>query len=142
MFTSNQKLEVSGSLHHKDELYNALEFALKLSDNFECFTRTDKPSKCVFQITDDGRYCVGWSFDGTAKGWSEYPFDFDLSIISKIIEQHLMKQTIIYDEWDGSYKKGFLMKVIEESLSDDDNGIKSPFYGIVEFSPFTCFYSK
>lgn len=143
MFSSNQTLEVSGCLSHDGELYNALEFALKFSGNLNNFTRSNKPSKCVYQITEDGRYCIGWSFDGIAKGWNEFQFDFDLNIISQIIEQHLKKQDIIYDDYlDGSYRKGFLMKIIEENMGDEYHGIKNPFYGIVEFSPYTCFYSK
>ena len=34
------------------------------------------------------------------------------------------------------------MQNIVETMGDEWNGIKKPFYGIVEFSPFTCFYSK
>lgn len=142
MFSSNQILEVSGCLNHSNELYNALEFALKASGNLSSFTRNDEPSKCVYQITEDGRYCIGWALDGVTKGWSEFPFDFDLNIISQIIAKHLEKQEVKRDIWDGGYDKGFLMKAIEEYMSDEHNGIKKPFYGIVEFSPYTCFYSK
>ena len=142
MFSSNQVLEFSGCLCHRGELYNALEFALKASGKLDCFTRTDRPAKCVYQITEDGRYCIGWVFDGVKEGWNEFPFDFNLNIISQIIKKHLEKQEVIRDMWGGSYDKGFIMKVIPESLSMECNGIKEPFYGIVEFSPYTCFYSK
>ena len=142
MFSSNQILEFSGSLSHSGELYNALEFALKASGNLDRFTRADKPSKCVYQITEDGRYCIGWAFDKIEKGWTEFPFDFDLNIISQIIIKHLEKQKIDRDIWDGGYSKGFIIKAIPESMASESNGIKNPFYGIVEFSPYTCFYSK
>lgn len=142
MFASNQILEISGCLSHSGELKTALEFALKYSGNTDCFIRAEKPAKCVYQITEDGRYCVGWAFGELQPGWKEYPFDFDTSIISQIIAQHLEKQEIHRDMWDGSYSKGFLMKVIDESLGDEYNGIKNPFYGIVSFEPHTCFYSK
>lgn len=141
MFSSNQILEVSGCLNHSNELYNALEFALKASEKLNSFTRNNKPSKCVYQITEDGRYCIGWAFDGVEKGWSEFPFDFDLNIISQIIAKHLKKQEVKGDTWDGSYEKGFLMKVIKECTSNEYNGIKEPFYGIVEISSYICFYS-
>ena len=142
MFSSNQILEVSGSLSHSGELYSALEFALKASGNLNGFTRTNKPSTCVYQITEDGRYCIGWAYDGIPNGWKEFQFDFDINIISQIIVKHLEKQEIERDIWDGSYDKGFLMKVIENYMSDEHNGIKNPFYGIVEFRPHICFYSK
>ena len=142
MFSSNQILEVSGSLHHAEELYTALEFALKMSGNINSFNRKDKPSKCVYQITEDGRYCIGWAYEKIGEGWNEFPFEFDLSIISQIIVKHLQKQEIKKDIWDGSYEKGFLMKYVEDDFSDEKNGIKKPFYAIVEFCPYTCFYSK
>lgn len=140
MFSSNQILEVSGDLGHRNDLYNVLEFALKTSGNISSFTRTDKPSKCVYQITEDGRYCIGWAYEGVEDGWTE--FQFDLSIISQIISKHLSKQEVEKDIWDGVYNKGFIMKAIPESMGSEYNGIKNPFYGIVEFSPYTCFYSK
>jgi hypothetical protein len=143
MFSSNQILEVSGCLTHNMELYNALEFALKASDNLIAFNNKTKADvKCVYQITEDGRYCIGKAYGKPKDGWNEYPFDFDLSIISQIIVKHLEKQEVQYDMWDGSYSKGFLMKAIEESFASVENGIKQPSCGIVEFSPYTCFYSK
>ena len=143
MFSSNQVLEISGCLNHNNELYDALEFALKSSGKLKCFTRTNNPSKCVYQITKDGRYCIGWSFDGIAEGWTEYQFDFDLNIISLIIAKYLENQEISNDDLgDGSYHKGFIMRAIPEWLGSEYKGIKNPFYGIIEFSPYTCFYSK
>lgn len=142
MFSSNQIFEISGSLQHTEELQTALEFTLKMSGNMDCFTRTNKPSKCVYQITEDGRYCIGWAFETIANGWNEFPFEFDLSIISQIIVKHLQKQEIKYTGYDGSHCKGFLMKCIDADMSDEYDGIKNPFYGIVEFKPYTCFYSK
>ena len=40
---------------------------------------------------------------------------------------------------------GFIVSftiVIPETFSDEQNGIKNPFYGIVSFETFTNFYSK
>ena len=143
MFSSNQILEISGRLDHGEELYNALEFALKASGNLRGFTHVTKVNiKCVYQITNDGRYCIGRAYNEPKDGWNEFPFDFDLSIISQIIIKYLEKQEIERDIWDGSYTKGFIMKAIPESLNLVDNGIINPFYGIVEFNPYTCFYSK
>lgn len=142
MFSSNQILEISGCLAHDGELHNALEFALKASGDFECFARADKPTKCVYQITENGTYCIGWAHEKVEEGWCEFPFNFDLSIISQIIAKHLSNQHVDHSGWDGSHEKGFLMKAIETSFSDEQNGIKKPFYGIVKFEPFTCFYHK
>ena len=147
-FASNQVLQISGDIRHDGEIKNALEFAIKASGWLEPFTRTKDPVKCVYQITDNGQYCIGWSpRNEPQKGWLNFQFDFDLEIISKIIAQHLEKQTIEYDDnclagWDGSYHKGFLMEVVPVMLSSEYNGIKEPFYGIVSFKPYTCFYGK
>ena len=61
MFSSNQVLEISGSL---DQLETAIDFAMAYSGQKECFTRRDRPAKCVYQITEDGRYCIGWNYGG------------------------------------------------------------------------------
>lgn len=96
----------------------------------------------MYQITEDGRYCIGWAYENIKNGWIEFQFDFDLSIISKIISKHLSKQETEKYMLDGGYNKGFIMKAIPRSLGDENNGIKNPFYGIVEFRTYTCFYSK
>ena len=140
MFSSDQVLQYSGPLDNVEYLRNALEFALKASGDLEVFTRNDNPGKCTYQILDDGRYCIGWH--EISDIWKEYPFDFDLDIISRIIVQHLEKQEVEYGIGDGSYEKGFLMSAISRSFSNENDGIKRPFYGIVEFRPYTCFYSK
>lgn len=138
MFSSNQVLNISGSFH---QLHKALEFALNV--NGSDFTNKSTTSKCVYQITEDGRYCIGKIYETPKKGWNEFQFDFDLNIISQIIVQFLSKQDITWeDDGDGGYNKGFIMKAIPESMGDEYNGIKEPFYGIVEFKPFVCFYSK
>ena len=64
--------------------------------------------------------------------------------MAAIIVKHLNKQEIDYSEgmWDGSYDKGFIIEVIEDYMSDEHDGIINPFYGIVQFKPFTCFYAK
>lgn len=143
MFSSNQILKVSGCLDHSGELYNALEFALKTDGRMNSFIRKERPAKCVYQITEDGRYCIGWNcHDKVENGWNEFQFDFDLNIISQIIAKHLSKQEIEGDMWDGGYDKGFIMEAIPESMGSEYNGIKEPFYGIVQFRPYTCFYSK
>ena len=144
MFSSNQVLEVSGCLSHSDELEDALKFALKYSgqDKHMSQEEIDRGCKFVYQITEDGRYCIGWGFEDVPKGWTEYPFKFDVAIVSQIIRKHLEDSPIKREIWSGAYEKGFIMKCIDECLSCENDGIKSPFYGIVYFKPYTCFYSK
>lgn len=144
MFSSNQVLEISGSLSDSNELEAALEFALKYSgeDNNLSQEEIDRGCKLVYQITEDGRYCIGWGFEDVPKGWTEYPFKFDVAIVSIVIRKHLETFPIERKIFDGAYEKGFIMKCIDESLASENDGIKSPFYGIVYFKPYTCFYSK
>lgn len=144
MFASNQVLEVSGCLSLSGELEAALEFALKYSgeDKNMLQSEIDRGCKLVYQITKDGRYCIGWGFESIPSGWSEYPFKFDIASVSKIIQQHLENYPVKEDIWAGAYEKGFIMKCIDESLASENDGIKNPFYGIVYFKPYTCFYSK
>ena len=144
MFSSNQILEVSGSLSDQNELESALEFALKYSGNAKKMEKSeiDRGRKLLYQITEDGKYCIGWGVEDVPDGWTEYPFRFDIDIVSKIIRQHLADSPVEKDILDGSYDKGFVMKCIEEWMGSEHDGIKNPFYGIVYFKPYTCFYSK
>lgn len=133
MFSSNQKLEISGEY---DQLKSVLEFAIKLDG-------TDLNKLC-YQITEDGKFCIGsgWTNE-IPSGWEKFQFDFDFDIVSKIIIQFLSKQkqkNML--PFDGSIEKGFVMRVIPETFSDFQDGIKNPFNGIVSFKAFTCFYSK
>lgn len=141
MFSSNQVLEVSGNLSHSSELECALEFALKYSgeDKNILQSEIDRGCKLVYQITDDGRYCIGWGFGDVPSEWSEYPFKFDVEIVSKIIKQHLEAFPVEEGMCDGSSCKGFIMKY---PRWDDAKGIENVFYCIVYFKPYTCFYSK
>ena len=140
MFSSNQVLEISGDLSHKNDLRDALEFALRKEGSLECFTRTLNPTKCVFQISENGHYCIGWTGGGKEppRGWQMFQFDFDIEIISSIIVQHLSKQKIEESGGDGSTKAGFLLKPIDFTSA----GVENPFYGIVMFCPYNCYYAK
>ena len=140
MFASNQVLQVSGSLSHKDEIKHALQFAIEMSGWMGPMTRAEKPCKCVYQITDDGKYCIGWG--GEQKGWTEFPFDFDIDIMAQIIAKHLSKQKLVYEGGDGSYSAGFLMQTLKGQPYEERVKIKSANYCIVTFEPYTCYYSK
>ena len=141
MFSSNQKLEVSGSF---DQIAYALNFAMHYSGRSDHISKEEAKRGCkrVYQITKDGKYCIGWSFGEVPNHWTEFPFLFDVKIVSKIIEQHLeYSQKEPYGPYDGLYEKGFLMKAIRH-MGDEWEGIKEPFYGIVSFEPYYTFYSK
>ena len=140
MFSSNQELKISGCLTHEGELEHALRFALERTDDMDAL----KEGRCrlVHQILKDGRYCIGICYGNLKNGWSEYPFKFDISIVSQIIIQHLEQFPLERGFWDGGYYKGFLMEVIPECLDSRLGDIIEPFIGIVSFKSFSCFYSK
>ena len=144
MFSSDQKLQVSGSM---DQLEFALHFALCYSGNAKNMTPRERERGCklLYQVTDNGKYCIGWGFCEIPDGWKEYSFDFDEGIVARIIVQHLYKQQYpdsALDWADGSTDKGFLMKGFAELYGEEYEGIKNKFYGIVLFEPFTNFYAK
>ena len=139
MFSSNQILEISGDM---SQLPIALQFALDYSGKSEHMTpkEIERGCKLVYQIANDGKYCIGWGFKDTEEGWLEYPFDFEVDIVARVIAQHLHKMPTPdngYGWADGDEKEGFLMKAI-----DFDDSIKNPFFGIVSFEKFGCFYAK
>ena len=131
MFSSEQIFEVNGSM---DQLETAIEFAIRMAGI---------PNKMAYQITEDGKYCIGWLPD-EKKGWNPLPFYFDAHILAEIIKQHLYKQDIEnpYEDWDGSSEKGFLMKSIDRTFANEQDGIKNPFYGIISIEPDYIYYAK
>lgn len=142
MFSSNQILELSGDLDDLQQLEYALKFALKYSGEEKNMLKSeiDRGCKLVYQITKDGKYCIGWGFESVPYGWLEYPFTFNVKKVCKIIRKHL--EEISIEEvgiFDGSYSKGFIMKCIGMNSAEK---IENPFYGIVYFKPYTCFYAK
>lgn len=132
MFSSEQIFEVSGEIA---QLEQTIKFAIDLHGIGK--------NGISYQITDDGKYCLGW-YNDPKLGWEKFPFDFDAHIVAEIVKQHLTKQVYNnqYEFDDGSTEQGFLMKVIPNIVSSEKNGIKHPFYGIVSIEPFTNFYAK
>ena len=133
MFSSNQVFEISGDL---GQLESAIKFVVDFYGNGNNVIDS-------FQITKDGQYCLGW---GDNEGWTKFPFDFDVHIVSEIIKQHLKKQSVgresEWEDYDGCTDDGFLMKCIPETFSNEEDGIVNPFFGIVSIEPFEAFYSK
>lgn len=142
IFSSNQILQISGCLDHKNELEKALEFAISFDGYDVAFTKEgyDRGCRLSYQITKDGKYCIGWG--DTEDGWTEYQFRPSVTILSEIIRQHLEDFPVEDYGYDGSYDKGFLIKAIDETMADEWENIKKPFYGIISIEPYTCFYSK
>jgi hypothetical protein len=143
MFSSNQILQISGDM---SQLEMALQFALEYSGHIKNITVSERNRGCklVFQITESGKYCIGWGLGEIPNNWSEYQFDFEVPIVAKIIEQHIKKLPVPdsgYDWADGSTSVGFIMKSVKETLGDDMD-IKNAFFGIVYFEPYCNFYSK
>lgn len=131
MFSSNQIFELSGDM---DQLEPAIRFAVSMF----CSSCTS------YQISKDGKYCLGWMAE-EKDGWKPFAFDFDAHIVSEIVKQHLNKQDYgknPYEWCDGGTDEGFLMKVIDQTFSDEEDGIKHPFYGIVSIEPFWNYYAK
>ena len=140
MFSSNQIFEISGCLSDRDALKNSLEFALKYYGID--VKGADGRIKVVYQVTQDEKMCIGWGFDEIPTGWKEFPDEFDIDKVIDSIEQFLSTFPLKKGNADGSYKEGFVMRVIKEYMGSEYDGIKNPFYGIVYFEPYTCFYSR
>ncbi len=144
MFSSNQEFTISGEL---SQLEMALDFAMKFSGEIEHITPAEHKRGCkiCYQITDDGKYCIGWGFDKVPEGWIEYQFDFDTEIVAKIIAQHLTKQPrkeSAYDYYDGGISRGFIMKSPNSGSYEEIKKIKEPFHCIVYFEQYTNYYAK
>ena len=136
MFSSNQVLSVSGELDIK-YIKHCLSFALQLAG----YDYDNSTSIFTWQITKDGRYCIGWASGSIPNGWNTYNFEFDIDKISEIILNH-MKKTDSYKANNCAACSGFVMDVIPETLAEQENGIIKPFYGLVSFVPYLCIYSK
>ena len=135
IFSSNQVLSVSGELDIK-YIKHCLSFALQLAG----YDYNNSTSICTWQITEDGRYCIGWSSGSIPNGWNTYDFGFDINKISEIIYKH-MSTVDPYKANNCLECSGFVMDVIPETLAETENGIIKPFYGIVCFRPYLCKYS-
>ncbi len=143
MFSSNQKLEISGELNFGESLYQALKFGLERHGGYAGYSIGQR--RLIFQIVKD-KYYVGYIYHNmpVPEGWQEYQFDFSDFIVAQIIEQFLQKQEYQHeDAGDGSYNKGFLMKAVPEYICFGHDGeIKNPIHAILVFEPYTVFYSK
>ena len=133
MFSSNQKLVVSGPLEI-EYIESAINFALHYSGQDEHLSKEEQKRGClmVYQITERGSYCIGWGFEEVPNGWERFSFDFDVEIVARIVKQQLEKCEIEnkFKDFDGSTSKGFLMRDIANYWESEERGIKNPFYGL------------
>lgn len=125
MFSSNQVFEVSCT---KSQLRAVLAFALDLAND----ERT-RPRNLVYQTTSDGRFAIGWFHQEPKAGWqtlvSPTP---SVDLLAEAAIQYLKDYPDHSIElWDGSYEQGYLVKVIQETMASEWNGIRNPFYGYV-----------
>lgn len=142
MFSSNQILDITGSL---DQLESALKFAMDYSGHSRHFTQSeiDRGCKTVFQITEDGKYCIGWGFGDVPEGWTEYQFKPDITIISAILRQRLETAPIEDEGYDGTYEHGFRMKSVPDfQYHELSKAIKNLSYCIIYIEPFSVFYHQ
>lgn len=142
MFSSNQILDITGSL---DQITSALNFAMAYSGQLNHFSDAEQKRGCkiVFQITEDGKYCIGWGFGEVPEGWTEYQFKPDVNIISAIIRQRLETAPIEDEGWDGTYEHGFRMRSIPDfQYHELSKSIKNIGYCIIYIEPFSCFYHQ
>ena len=144
MLSSNQVMAISGPLWTTEYIENCLEFGLNYAGHSTDLKDRERYLKLSYQLTKSGDYCIGWYKDTLPEGWKEYPFDFDVEIVARIIRQQMEKIDIPNEyDGDGSEEKGFIMKSIDGNFSEwYDRGLIEPSYGIIGFSPFWCFYAK
>lgn len=141
MFSSNQIFKISGEMN---QLSSALRFALEYSEHLLTPERRERGGILVYQISSENKFCIGWGYESIPDGWNEFPYDFDVDIVSRMIIQHLENIPAPargYDN-DGTIRKGFLMKKPKEKPGGDLYGIKNVFYCIVTFEPWEIYYSK
>lgn len=128
MFSSNQILDISTDFR---DLPDVIKFAVKLYGD-EIFTRHDGRVKMAFSEPVKGVYAIGlgsmepyktgpnkgWSHD-TAKGWTDYPFDYDADIISAVVSQWAKKQPAPpHTGTDGTERLGVRVRCLT-SMDDD-----------------------
>lgn len=143
MFSSNQIIKISGTLEEA-EIKRVLDVILDIAGHERSWDGKRIDCHYTYQISTDGAFCIGYRYNEPHDGWEDFQFGFDPNIVAKAIKNQLTKLKFpdTWDGWDGSTEKGFLAENIENSFADEKDGIKNPWYGIVKFSPYTCFYHK
>lgn len=124
MYSSNQILDVTCDAR---DLGSALDFAIKLYGE-DIFTRDDGRIKMAFAElrqpadTMPNAYLLGWGTmepyrtgdnkdwaASPAKGWTDYPFDYEPDLVARVVAQWAMKQDVEMPDIDGTVTKGIRM---------------------------------
>lgn len=156
MFSSMQIFDV---LVTEDQLRPCIDLAMKMADDVRLFTRDDGRVNLAFAEPVPGVYAIGrgsmpnpsWCEPHEAgRGWTDYQFDYDTEIVSKIVWQWAMKQD--YPEapdTDGSVKRGVRCMSLQTAAQADIlpdyyeiAGKWSPYETILVFAPAWHRYDK
>lgn len=138
MFSSNQVFTVSCD---DTQLETVLCTAISMHEtgNVERFLKT-----AVYQTTDR-KIALGWCSSEPANGWNKFPLgaptmEMVLALVRQFCKEHPVRGEHF---WDGSYRQGYIIKAIPEDMGDkNEDGVKSPFYGIFTIEAYENFYSK
>lgn len=138
MFSSNQVFTVSCD---DTQLETVLRTAISMheSGNIERFFKT-----AVYQTTDQ-KIALGWCGSDPAKGWNKFPLGAPtMEMVLAFVRQFCKEHPVSGDHfWDGSYRQGYIIKAIPENMGDEnEDGIKSPFYGVITIEAYENCYSK
>lgn len=161
MYASNQKLDAACA---RDDLPKVLDFAVKLYGE-ELFTRSDGRIKMAFAVVPMAAgpdiYLIGtgsmepyrtgvnkgWA-SKLGKGWTDYPFDYEPDLVSRIISQWAAKQDLEMPSIDGSVEKG--VRVMSIHTAYTDGPLPAPYSienidmhdAILAFVPYAMEYHK
>lgn len=141
--SSTEEVVISGTL---DKLESAIDFTFRFTEWVDAFTRKGDPAKCVFQIANDGRCCLGSIFKSSkdTEGWTIFPFEYDLKAISIVVSQHLknMQDKLKYPDED-CFELGFRLKIGDEDESDiDEFTLKNSHHCILHIQPIWIEFPK
>lgn len=126
MFSSNQKLEISGSI-----ILQEISDALKLAFNRANYTMANI---CYQKIGN--KIFVGWNYE---EGWESFPIKSIPSyLIANEIAEFIKKNepSFVPDCDVENREKGFLMKVAQYNQE-----IKNSHYTLVSFEPYYNIYN-
>ncbi len=136
MFSSRQIFDV---LVTEDQLKQCLDFAIGISEGTELFTRADGPVSLAFAQPWPDVYAIGrgsmkepsWCDPVPAgRGWTDFQFDFDTEILSRVIWQWAMKQDYgPAPDTDGSTEKGLRAMSI---VSASEHGLLPPYWEVAD----------
>lgn len=125
MFSSNQKLDV---LCDFKDLANVVDFGVKLYDR-DIFIQSNNKVLPAFSLQIPGTYCFGsGSMLGPSInpkisrgiGWTDYCFQYDPFIISKVIEQWTESQTYLPPpSTDGSVERGIRVRSLNSLVNSE-----------------------